>query len=270
MHKAEEIRQAVLDTVRASTRKITPRALEQSLALAHGYERRSIREAVRYWVRQGELCYTAHFGHSFIELNFQRPVRISDHVVLQPPGFGAEDCVDDVVVVMQAGAAFGIGDHPTTRLMIQGLAFLSSSLAQGLAGMHHLDIGTGSGVLALVAAGFGAGKVKGIDTDPCAVAEACANVRLNRLEHKVTISGEDLVDVSDGPFDLITANLRSPSLITLAPAITALTKSSGYVLLSGMRREERNGIVQAYSTASYQVLHRAEEKGWALLALRRT
>jgi ribosomal protein L11 methyltransferase len=269
MCKSEKIRQAVLATVRSRSRKITPRALEQSLAMAHGYNRRLIREAVRYWVRQGELCYTSHFGHSFLELNFKRPVRITDNVVLQPPGCAIANHSDDVVVVMQAGAAFGSGDHPTTRLMIQGLAFLSSSLPQGLAGMRHLDIGTGSGVLALVAAGFGAKQVIGIDTDPCAVAEACVNVRLNHMEQKVTISGEDLADISDGPFDLVTANLRSPSLIKLAPAITALTKSPGVLLLSGMRLEERAGILRAYRQESYQMLHQAQEKGWALLALQR-
>ncbi len=141
---------------------------------------KELKHLVAGLIQSGQLCYTSHYGNSFIELSYDQPQAVSEHVVIKPPLCSLKAFPGQCVVSLGRGAAFGGGEHPTTRLAIQ---LIDATLHRPNWPVRRhacraLDIGTGSGVLAIVAAKMGIGFVCGIDTDPCAVFEASDNVEV--------------------------------------------------------------------------------------------
>ena len=173
-----EIRRKVLSYVDASKKKLTPGTLEKALAERFSMDRKDVKTVIRSLVADQELIYTYQFGCSFLERSFNKPTRISRRVVLKPHGMTYRPDVEDVVIQIQQGAAFGSGDHPTTRLAIQGIETALFETACLKKGNHSrtLDIGTGSGILAIAAVLLGIKTGTGIDIDPCARAEAGKNI----------------------------------------------------------------------------------------------
>jgi ribosomal protein L11 methyltransferase len=153
--------------------------------------------------------------------------------------------------------AFGTGHHETTRLALQ-------MLAQALrAGDRVLDVGTGSGILSLVATRLGAGAVTGVDTDPLAVENACENLALNRLEGRVKFYRGAVSEV-DGLFDLVVANIIRSVLVPMLPALKARLRGSGRLILGGVLDREETaflGAVEAAGLAVEEVRHDGEWVG---------
>lgn len=221
-------------------------------------------------IQSGQLCYTSHFGNSFIEISYDQPRVVSEHVTIKPPWCSLRDIPGQCVVSLGRGAAFGGGEHPTTRLAIQlidALLHLPDWRARGH-DCRAVDIGTGSGVLAIVAAKMGVGLVLGIDADPCAVFEARENVRINQLEHRVTILSDDL-DGIHGTYDLVFANLRMPTLFGLWSALEKKIADDSIFVFSGLKTEEVSAICDFYAEAGFFVHQNRSEKGWAALCLAR-
>ena len=142
--------QAVLEAVSAAKTKLTQRELETTLCQRFEVEKKVLKNAIRNLVEHRKLTYTYHFGCSFLEQSFNTPTRISKRTVLKPPGTRYTAKPEDVVVELRHGAAFGTGEHPTTRLAIKGVetALSKTELLQDKNDILALDIGTGSGVLA--------------------------------------------------------------------------------------------------------------------------
>jgi ribosomal protein L11 methyltransferase len=264
----EVIRRRVLETVQASPRKLTPAAVEAAVAGRLGIGRRPVRSAVRDLIAARELCYTYVFGASFLEPCFNRPVRLSPRVVVKPPECRFTPQPGDIVIDLSAGAAFGGGEHPSTRLALQAMDVFFSSAGSADAlepDAAALDVGTGSGILVVAAMGFGVPSGLGIDIDPCARAEARENVRLNRLQDRVVISDRDLETLTDR-FSLISANLRSPTLARMADRLTGLLTARGCLILSGVRVEEMPWMVSVYEAKGAACGWRGEENGWGAMA----
>ena len=139
---------------------------------------------VRDLVSDGELVYTYEFGSTFLEPSFNKPSRVSTHVVLKPPGYHYQPESEDIVIQIKPGAAFGDGRHPTSRLAVRGIEYVLKGLkVDTTSGQSSgLDIGTGSGILVLTAVRMGIQRGLGIDIDPAARSEAKENVALNQLE----------------------------------------------------------------------------------------
>ncbi len=146
-----------------------------------------------------------------------------------------------VELAMHSGWAFGTGNHPSTVGCLHALDWLSS---QGLlAGRSVLDIGTGTGILSLVAVRFGAKSALGIDVDPEALAVARTNVERNGLEGRVTISSIDIKRLEQG-FDLVMANLTPSVLLGMLSDIVRLAGDGGIFLLAGCRKKAMASIVK--------------------------
>ena len=179
-----------------------------------------------------------------------------------PPGPG------DIVVRLRPGASFGVGRHPTTRLALQGIEFAlrGDAAARSRTGSRVLDIGTGSGVLAIAAVKLGIENGVGLDIDPCAVAEASHNVRLNGLAGRIEISDRSLEGL-DGVFSLVVANLRLPTLVCLAAPIAALTMPGGALVVSGVQQEEQAAVFAAYGRQRFECAWSVAENRWAGLVL---
>ncbi|MEJ2100372.1 MAG: 50S ribosomal protein L11 methyltransferase, partial [Desulfobacterales bacterium] len=246
-----QIRKAIVEHVAASAVKITPRRLAKTITDAYRLDKARIKALLKDLVAQGELEYVYEFGSSYLVPSFNRPVRISAHVVIMPPGYLYSRAPDDVIIQIKPGAAFGGGRHPSTRLSVEGIEFVLKEIRPDWLNKECsvLDIGTGSAILAIVAVCLGIRKAVGIDIDPCAVSEAGENIVLNHFQDRITISDRK-IDALDTSFSLIVANLRYPSLKKLYRQVTRLADPTGGAVFSGFRPHEKQDLIDLY-TARY-------------------
>lgn len=264
------IREAVRKAVSKSRKKLNQGELEKSLSQKLSAPRIAVKTAIRDLVADRELAYTYHYGCSFLEKSFNKPTRISSRVVLKPPDIQYKAGSDDIVVNIQPGAAFGSGEHPTTRLAVRGIeqVLSRSEFFQDKKDLHGLDIGTGSGVLAIVAAMLGIRQVVGLDIDPCARAEALKNVHLNNLDNRIEIHDRNAENINT-KFALITANLRYPTLKRLCPLLAKITETGGAVIVSGVKADEVFNLLQMFNEMNFKCTWKEFEEDWAGLVVDR-
>jgi ribosomal protein L11 methyltransferase len=252
-------------------RRQTPADILRALSHPPVFPKTSVQDAIRELVAAGVLAYTAEHGRTFLEPSFDRPMRVSARIVLSPPDREVPPGPGDIVVRLRPGAAFGVGRHPTTRLALRGIEFAlgRDGAARGRAGSRVLDIGTGSGVLAIAAVKLGIENGVGLDIDPCAVVEAAQNVSLNGLAGRIEISDRGLERI-DCVFSLVVANLRLPTLERLAAPIAALTMPGGALVVSGVQHEEQAAVVAAYGRQRFEYAWSVAEDRWVGLVLDKT
>ncbi|MGD9081530.1 MAG: 50S ribosomal protein L11 methyltransferase [Desulfobacterales bacterium] len=266
----ERIEKAVLEIIDASTRRLTPQSLEKTIIETYGLDKSRAKAVLKDLVTQGQLEYTYEFGSTYLVRSFNKPVRISDHVVLRPPGHRYEPAPDEMVIQIKPGAAFGGGRHPTTRLSVKAIDFLLKELRPDWLNetCSLLDIGTGSGILAIAAVCLGVTKGLAIDIDACAIAEASENIALNHLEDQLVVSDRQL-DAIHQSFSMVIANLRYPSLKNFYPQITKRIDAGGGVVLSGFRLYERDDLMDLYTAKQFECIWAADELGWAATLLKK-
>jgi ribosomal protein L11 methyltransferase len=260
----------VLRFIAESPSKVNFGSLKRHFCKTNPCNPERLKRLVAGLIQTGQLCYTSHYGNSFIEISYDQPWAVSDHVTIKPPLCSLKDVPGRCVVSIGRGAAFGGGEHPTTRLAIQLIDDLLH--LPGWQNRWHacraIDIGTGSGVLAIVAAKLGVGSVCGIDSDPCAVFEARDNVRLNQVENRVNIHDGGL-DGLTGAYDLVLANLRMPTLFGLWSVLEKKLADDSILIFSGLKSEESAGICDFYAKAGFLVYQKRLEKDWTALCLTR-
>jgi len=218
-------------------------------------------------VAQGDIKYTCHFSSTYLE--WVGTHQISDRITLSDVRRTAPSEGSAIEVVISGGASFGGGEHPTTRMALRGIDHVMQVLAgtTPLATTAGLDIGTGSGVLAIAAAMLGMGKVWAVDTDLVACHEARMNVYRNGVQAKVGVLGGSLEGTPEGSYDLIMANLRSPTLVSLFDMMEKRTRSGGFWVLSGFRPEEGNALADCLPKGS-QITWRDSDRAWQALQVR--
>jgi ribosomal protein L11 methyltransferase len=193
-------------------------------------------------------------------------LRVGRRLVIRPTWRRHRPGPDEVVIALDPGMAFGTGLHPTTRLC---LAALEAVADRGdLAGRRVLDVGCGSGILAIAAVRLGAVGAVGLDTDPIAIEATIANAGRNRLAHRVTARAGTLPS-GDPPVDLVLANLVAGLLIPLAPALHAELHPGGTLLASGIFVDREAEVRAAFTGAGLAVDGRSVEGDWVALEARR-
>ena len=259
-----------MERVTASPVRLTPQVLEKTICETYGLNKARAREVLKRLLVNGQLEYTYEFGSTYLVRSFNQPVRISAHVVVTPPGRRYPPAPDDVVIQIKPGAAFGGGRHPTTRLALKAIEFLLKEVRPDWLQRKCsvLDIGTGSGILAIAALCLGVERGLAIDIDPCAVSEAAENRALNHLEGRLTVSDFRLDDIHSS-FSMVIANLRYPSLKNFYPRITRLTDTDGGVVLSGFRLHERDDLIGLYAARHFEAMWTADELDWAATVLKK-
>ncbi len=263
--------QKVFKIVSTSPSRLTPPALEKALLKNTDLKRKEIKALIKDLVDRGELTYTYEFGSTFLEMSFNKPIRISNSVVIKPPGHQYRPEWGEVVLKIKPGAAFGDGRHPTTRLAVRCIEYILNDFDLAKSFSEHqftvLDIGTGSGILVLAAIRLGMHSGVGIDIDPCARAEARDNILINELTDRIKISDQYLETIDDSYY-LVTANLRLPTLKKISPVLRRIVSANGFVVISGVRSHEADDLIEKYATKGFEKVWRQHELDWTGLVLR--
>tara|TARA_B100001123_G_C15140051_1_gene959131 strand:- start:112 stop:1014 length:903 start_codon:yes stop_codon:yes gene_type:complete len=167
---------------------------------------------------------------------------------------------DEVVIELDPGMAFGTGHHPTTKMCILEIEKLFNAGNR----QRVLDIGTGSGILAMVAATLGAKSVLGIDTDPLAVTAALLNVKTNKLKDKIEIIQGTTESNNLSQYDLVVANLYSKVIIEIGHSIMSKIDRNGVVILSGIMKDKLEEVIISLRTYNFVLDHYLTEGDWAV------
>jgi ribosomal protein L11 methyltransferase len=190
-----------------------------------------------------------------------RPFAITPSIVIRPPWEGYEEKPGEHVLVLEPGRAFGTGLHETTSLVSVSL---ERHVAE-LAGATVLDVGCGSGILALVAVTLGAARARAIDVDPEAVEVTRENATRNGLDERIEADTADVESVA-GTFPVVVANIEARVLIPMAAALGARVAPGGLLVLSGILVPQKDDVRAAYAGFA---LEDAPSKGeWVALSLR--
>jgi ribosomal protein L11 methyltransferase len=200
-----------------------------------------------------------------------RAVRVG-RIVVAPPWDMPHDVSDNhAVVIIQPSMGFGTGHHETTRLCLGLLQEIDCR------GRKVLDVGTGSGVLALAAAALGGDPIEGIEVDPDAVGNALENLALNPTLARGATIRFSVADVRPPtaqapgsgpavPADIVLANLTGALLVTAAPDLLARATPGASLILSGFQHHEAAAVLGAFAGATELVTHRTEGE-WAAVLL---
>lgn len=187
-----------------------------------------------------------------------RPVR-AGRLHVRPSWLPTEDdppAADEIVVVLDPTCAFGSGSHPSTRACLDAVdRFAGPSVSV-------LDVGCGTGVLAVAAARLGAAPVVAVDVDPVAVAAAGANAERNGVDVTARVGS---VDDVGGRFDLVVANIGAGVLVELAPSLAARTAPAGRVVVAGLYEDRADEVAGALARAGLAPAGRSIDDGWACL-----
>lgn len=264
------IRNDILNIVSESQKLITPIELEKAISNKYLLNKKQAKSIIRDLNATGDLAYTYKYGCTFLEKSFNRPIRISKHIVLKPPANHYTPKHEDVVIQLRHGTSFGTGKHPTTRLSVKGIEYVlkHDEYIKSNNETSLLDIGTGSGILVITAVVFGIKRGVGIDIDPCARAEAKENVKLNGLKDKIDISDRPVENINDH-FSMITANLRYPTIKKLFFHINRILDKSGFLIISGIKADELKDVLSIYTKKQFKCLWKEIEKDWAGIVLKK-
>ena len=174
------------------------------------------------------------------------------------PGWETYD-TDRIQITMDPGLAFGTGTHETTALCLE----LLDDLVQG--GERVLDVGTGSGILAIAALKLGAREADGVDIDPMCVRTAGENAARNGVDDRFRVLVGDLSDKAEGVYDIITANIVAAAILSLAPAVPALMAPGAKFICSGIIDERKDEVLAGLQASGLRPVEIKEKRGWVCI-----
>lgn len=185
-----------------------------------------------------------------------KPVRVTPRLVVKPPWEEIRSRADTVVIDIMPRMAFGTGTHQSTRLCLELLE------AQKPFSSKVLDLGTGSGILAIAAAKMGASRVLGVDVEPDAVANAQENAGRNGVEPVVEIRLGSWDVLGEESFDLILANIDRTTIVEAVPRLRDRTAPEGQWILAGFLAEDRSVIEKALTASGIRILRVKQLDEW--------
>ncbi len=191
------------------------------------------------------------------------PIEATDRIVIKPTWKEYTSDKEKIVITINPKMSFGTGYHETTRLM---LCLIQESVKPG---DIALDVGTGTGILAIAAVRLGAEKVVGVDCDDWSFQNATENVGLNDAADRVDIRLGGIGDVHESEFDLIFANLTRGAVLKMLMDFRERLKESGTLIVSGLLKEDEKTVQEACTREDFSVLRTLCENEWVALAARK-
>lgn len=198
-----------------------------------------------------------------------KPLEIGRSLLLKPSWLKRKPKRGQALVVLDPGLSFGTGHHPTTAFCLRQLVRMRKPEQT----KSVLDIGTGTGILAIAAAKLGYSPISALDNDPAAVRTALANAHKNRVKEKLHVKRQDLTRLQSRPvgrYDIVFANLISTLLIAEKLRITAQTKPGGTLVLAGILNKEFQCVQSAFEQLGFRLVARKCEKEWTSGAFTKT
>ena len=189
-----------------------------------------------------------------------KPFRLGKHIVIRPGWEEYSPDDGDKVITIDPGMAFGTGTHETTGMCV---ALVEEYLKPGMTAM---DIGTGTGILAITAAHMGAQSVLASDIDPMAVRVAAENVEINGFSDRIRCVCGDLLEVAGQKVDVVIANIIADVIIGISADVRAFIKPGGVFICSGIAREREDETITALNKAGFARLDVHHDGEWTAIA----
>lgn len=189
-----------------------------------------------------------------------KPIAIGRALLIKPSWSRRPPQRGQAVVILDPGLSFGTGQHPTTRFCLEEI----TSARRAALPQTFLDIGTGSGILAIAAVKVGFSRVAAFDIDPDAIRVARANARTNGVGRRIRFSRQDLAQMKAGPapFDVVSANLTFDLLLRERRRILGQVRPGGSLLLAGILRSQFASVERAYGAAGLTLTRRQRVGEW--------
>jgi ribosomal protein L11 methyltransferase len=191
-------------------------------------------------------------------------VHLGDRFVIKPTWREYRAKPNEIVMELDPGMAFGTGLHPTTQMCLAAIEKYARPE------MRTLDLGTGSGILAIGAALLGVKSIVGIDNDPLAVKVAAENAALNHVAEQVTVESGSLAEAAQRTYDLIIVNILARVIIDLCEdGLGRVVRSGGLAIFAGLIDTQEYGVREALYAQGLTVIDRLQEKDWVCLIARK-
>lgn len=203
-----------------------------------------------------------------------KPIRVSSRLTIKPTWEQYEpESAEERIIELDPGMAFGTGTHPTTSLCLRTLEGVIRE------GDEVIDVGTGSGILAIGACQLGASRVLALDLDPVAVSSAMENTRLNRLEGQIQVVESDLLSVlkkeSDIPVNVqlpvrvVVANILAEIILLFIEDVYEALQPGGYYIASGIYKNKEQAVEEALVAAGFEISQTARDEDWVAFVARK-
>lgn len=196
-----------------------------------------------------------------------KPIRISKDIVIKPTWERYSALGRDIVIDIDPGMAFGTGQHSSTRMCLMAL----EEIIMHKRSPHQwnaLDVGTGTGILAISCAKLGIEKIVAVDLDPQAAEIAGKNIAINMVEDKIEIINRDISGFK-GKFELIVANLTANTLIKLRSTLLRMMKPGGYLIISGIMENDSGSIEKRFYAKDITLHKMFTENEWVCYVLKK-
>jgi ribosomal protein L11 methyltransferase len=195
---------------------------------------------------------------------YYNPVKISEKFTIVPTWETYEPVSsDELIIELDPGMAFGTGTHPTTVMCIQALEKTVKK------DDTVIDVGAGSGILSIAAAMLGAKEVRALDLDPIAVDSAKLNVKLNKVQHIVTVSQNNLLDRIEGPADVIVANILAEIILRFVDDAYRLLNHGGRFITSGIIQTKKQEVKEGLIRAGFTIEETLTMEDWVAFIARK-
>lgn len=205
--------------------------------------------------------------------DYFHPIRITDRITIKPTWEAYDATEDELIIELDPGMAFGTGTHPTTSLCLKTL----EQVIKG--GEDMIDVGTGSGVLAIGAVKLGVKQVLALDLDPVAVSSATENVALNQLDKQIEVALSDLLGVLQGnaelkpnvqpPVDLVVANILAEIILLFIDDVYAALKPGGLYIASGIWKNKEEVVEQGLLASGFEIVEKNRDEDWLAFVARK-
>lgn len=186
-------------------------------------------------------------------------IKVSDKIIIKPSFKEYESKSNEIVITIDPKMSFGTGEHSTTKLSLQALEkYIKPDY-------KVLDIGTGTGILAIASIKLGASYALGIDNDEWSIENSMENIKRNNVEDKIEIELNEISNIDKNKFDLIIANIQKNILMEIANEIKRKCKENGFIILSGLLKDDQNDIQSKYENIGFEFIEQKSLEEWIVM-----